>query len=645
MTGITHGFGRFLIALLATTTIVSSQQLHEQIFLFAALVSLVIARILLAQKSYDNLGAALIGIMIPTIPWVGAHVLLGVALSFFALRTRPPREVTKYSPEDSLLWIAPLMGFLIGSVAGELSAAFSLFDPVTQGLASNLRLDGVARVADLVRSVVDVQIVSWHLLARVLLAGCFVGFLSGNGGLTRTLVKWLQSSAFLSALFVLLQWVGGLSFRLPNQTALWDSLGRPSGLLTDPNSLGLVMALVLWIVFLVRPLSFSSLMPNALWTASIVLAGIFSGSRTFLLSAGILLLLIIWRRANRVHASPRVNGTVLVFTLVFSVIVVGITLVDANSGLVGQLAASESLPMGIRRGVAALSLLRLEETFMSRTVFIEFVREIGRGHWIFGIGADRFIDYVPLVGAERNLVRGWRDNSNNLYLGILTELGVLGGITFVLAIISRVIRDGSGVDLHLGTSRKVYYVGAVVMLGVLGLTGPHTDFVEVLLLVSALVAITTESRYLFLPTYRILAVIALFAGVIASGFHEQGVYGWNDTPYGAARWLSHNARVELECTNATPEGLHARFKVQPRYVPQTEPLRLSIATELGSTQEISLYSGSNHEIMIPCVRAGENFFAQVVTRPAWSPYRAWPKVSGDRRILGVEQIFEPDSSG
>jgi hypothetical protein len=492
------------------------------------------------------------------------------------------------------------------------------------------------------------------LAQRVLCAALLISFFSGNskvdsessnGEMTLAFVKWLKRGTLILALYVLGQYLvalysGGMAssaqfWRLPNQTALWDSLGRPSGLVTDPNALGLVLAFTLWIAFLVPV---PGRLPG-LWSALLIIAGVVSGSRTFLLSIGLLLALSAWAKQRRKLLWGALSAAILA--------VIMTTLLDSYSGIVGQLVASDNLPMGLRRGVAALSLYRLEETFMSRGIFFDLASAIGGGHWLFGVGADRFIDYVPLVGAELNLVRGWKDNSNNLYVGIITELGIVGACVFITAILGRRVRYAvpqvESQRVRLNHSGKVSALWCLVMLGVVACTGPHTDFIEVLLLVGCLVAITTEQRSLSARLTGGVACAALTLGIIASWHHEQGVYGWSDSATGATRWLSHRARIAGRCQRGPDGGSRVVFLFRPQYIPQSEPLRVVLTVAAQTSQEYLFRSSEVTEVAVSCSLEDDNLtseqvFVNVSTSPAWSPYRAWPRVSGDRRILGVQQI-------
>ena len=125
----------------------------------AALLMLVVARVGfarvgLAQDSYDRLGASCLGIALAVLPWVGTHVLLVPMLSFFALRSEPSAACAAVNGRaDGIGWVVPFLGFLLGTVLGELVRATVLHDSVSSGDAigvlTGLRIDGVMRVVDM----------------------------------------------------------------------------------------------------------------------------------------------------------------------------------------------------------------------------------------------------------------------------------------------------------------------------------------------------------------------------------------------------------------------------------------------------------------------------------------------------------------
>jgi hypothetical protein len=644
---ISQVIGRIVMALCALVPWIAITDGLERTVVTATAFIIGAARVGMSQSSYNRAGASCLGLALPLVPWIGAHVLLVPVLAFFALRSSSQSGVLDDSNAGAtgIRWISPFLGFLFGTVLGELVCATGLGGALPVGVFAEVRVDGVMRAIDLARAIFEVHLPTVAMAVRVLCAALVISWFASSSDTVHAFVKWLKRGCVVLALYAVGQYLAarysgnlasaGVFWKLPNQTPLWDSLGRPSGLVTDPNALGVVLALTLWIVFLVQ-------IPERLgrlWSALLVIAGVVSGSRTFLVSIALLLPLMAWYQGRKKLLWGALGAAFLAVVLVTSL--------DRYSGLVAQLVASEGLPMGVRRGVAALSLVRLEETFMSRGIFLDLASALGAGHWFFGVGADRFIDYVPLVGAELNVVRGWKDNSNNLYVGIITELGIAGACLFIIALFGRRVRCVES-QLYsqrkvVNRSRKVCALWCVMMLGIVACTGPHTDFIEVLLLVGCLVAITTEPRCVSARVVCGTACAAVVLGVIASWHHEQGVYGWGTSATGATRWLSHSAKISARCERTPQGGSRAILLLRPQYIPQSEPLRVVLRVAAQASQEYFFRSSEVREVVVSCSIEDENLtseeiFVYVSTSPAWSPYRAWPRVSGDRRILGVQQV-------
>jgi hypothetical protein len=517
--------------------------------------------------------------------------------------------------------------YLFGNVLGEAAVAFGLHGSGTPGILHRVQIDGFARVVDIARALCDVHIPSWELLARVLLLVSVIDFF-GSGILPR---RWFATGLLVgssvAAVVAIIQWFGWLPLELPNQTPFWTSLGRVAGLASDPNALGVVMALSLWSLVLVRPeLMFGASRPVFLWIALVIVAGVVSGSRTFLLGLVVLCGALSWQRSRRLFIAGL--GAL-------AVSVSCVSMLDAIALLPAMQDAQSWLPQGIVRGVSALSLYRVSETFGSRSLFLDLATAVGRNHWLYGLGADRFREYVPLVGVQSGMISKWTDNANNFFLGLLVELGVFGFATVMVACSARTL------DRSVGLLGVWMCAALAVMLS----TGPHTDFIEVVILVGFVVAVISTPRVGFNSRLVPLGVVAGFLGIIASLWREQGAYTWWEYRGDAVRWLSHRAQIELVCEDSqqgaggvTSIAPIARTVLEPMYIPQNESLTVLCSTSAGDAQELVFATKQRKELQVPCRQVGERTLVTVATQPPWSPYRAWPRRSGDRRILGVQQI-------
>jgi hypothetical protein len=561
-----------------------------------------------------------LGVLTPLVAWVGPQLLLGVGLLFFLLR--PSGLNNKIS---SLLWAAPFGVYLLGGLIGELLHALDLGGAFSSSFLATVQVDGAARIVDVWRSLCGAQIHSLAFFSRAVLFMCIVTFVSTHREHGERFVQGVLIGAGVSAAFTLVQWFGFLPVTLPNQTSFWTTIRRVGGLMTDPNALGVVMGLSLWAWALLTVRQGRALTRiDYLWLLLVALAGIVAGSRTFIILVVFLLAALVWGYRRRLFIVFAARGVLIVAL---------ITLLDIYSTLGQRVEESVVLPEGIKRGVLALSLDRAKDTFSSRTLFLELARVVGSEHRLFGIGADRFREYVPLAGAHSGLVRGWTDNANNLYMGVLVELGIIGGLLMLLMIVGRT---------RNAEPRQRWFAGwLLVTLAVVMCTGPHIDFIEVLLIVACLIGCVTAAVPLSPALLRVACIVALVAGVVGSLGREHGVYPWSESSDEVKRWLSNRAMVEVIClNNPITQVAEANLLLQARYIPTRGPLRVSVLEGGQEHLEALLPSQERQSISIPCKEQGERRLFTLVTRPAWSPYRAWPGQSGDRRLLGVEQFVK-----
>lgn len=654
-----------LLAIIAAFRIATRMEVHATL---VAISALSLSRVTIGPKNFHKIALSALGLLLPLIPWIGANFMLVTWLSFFALSSsvRGAKKMCARSPRF-LLWLSPLLAYTAGSLIAELLSLSLGRGAGDVGALLGVPIDGWARAIDIIRAVCAVHLPSIYIITRLtllaLVVDLFTVYDDSHSDAIESRALFLKSLKFgilisIGYLFAQFSWrqlaqygfIDLPSFSLPNQTALWDSLGRLSGLFSDPNALGIALGLTLWVYFLANGSGSTRSPRSSFWLPILsVVAGLVSGSRSFILACLPLFMLLACRRW-------RARVVLFYLIVIISSAIVGSSTLDNFSGVVDRLVAIDGVPTGIKRLVTALSLSRIGDTLMSRGVFLEFAREISDGFVLFGVGADHFIDYVPLVGAKLNLANGWRDNSNNFFVGIVCELGLVGLIAFLVSISGR--RIAGGVN-------RSHAVVALLVLLLLGCTGPHTDFIEVLILVGFIVGVTTEPRDLC--KLRAKAAIAIYftavfslacLGLVAASFREQGVYPWglNGRLHGGlqsrevgspevSRWLAHRSVIALRCADGETVK---RVKIRARYIPQREPLRVRFGVlgggDKGSTGEVLLTGPDPVEIQVRCtLEEGVNSlisrdFIWLRVSPAWSPYRAWPGRSGDRRILGVEQV-------
>lgn len=562
---------------------------------------------MISKRGATPRAALLLGLATPLLPCAAPNLFLPLAC-VFALSLSPSHQLWRH-----LVWVSPFLAYLFGSLGFEIISSVPDLLSITASSPERLR--------DIAVSLIQTQAPSWTYMSRVLVFALLVGALSQDGKARGNYLRGVWYGGIVASAFVILQAIDLAPFTPLGQTSFWSAINRLAGTMSDPNALGVFLGLVLWIVTIL--VSQKQLSPQAAvgGVPIIVVSGFLSGSRSFALSAGLLLVCLAWShfRSLRYWA---IAGAVSLVTL--------ISVLDSRTSLVQDIASSSGVPEGIRRTVTSLSLPRIEESLYSRSVFLSLSVAMMKSAPLFGVGPERYRGQVTAVAEKANIpLNGWTDNSNNFYLGIIAELGIIGLLAFLLSALAR--RFKTEVEAPYGKM-------AIASFGVLLLTGPHTDFPEVLALSAALVAYATTSSPVLSQT-RIRTIGLLFGvGCLAPSWRECGVFDWQKTNLGVHRWLSNHAHIIAPCseTEATPS---ATFTVRPEYIPTKEPLRVTFQTS-DSSAELSFDTQEIKSVRLPCPPHLTTVRAVVDTRPAWSPYRAWPGRSSDRRILGVQQFMD-----
>jgi hypothetical protein len=425
-----------------------------------------------------------------------------------------------------------------------------------------------------------------------------------------------------AALVTVAQYVGLFTVVLPNQTAFWTGINRLSGTFSDPNAQGIFLAVAPFLIF--AGLERRAASRWFVWTLSslIVVAGLLSGSRSFVLAAMLALLAGVWMISRRL---------LLLSLLAGCVFVAGVSLLDLYTPWFEQLLSSAFVPEGARRVLMTCSLVRVSESFFSRSVFFILGRGLFDHFPVFGVGLDQFRYYVPALVDQLGLnIPGWVDNSNNFYLGLLTELGLLGTLLFVLTARGRVVAKDRGV---------VCLVGLFVLVSVL-VTGPHLDFPEVLFLSAGLVAVSTRTRAVTWTHTVTFACIGIIVGVLGVLTREQGGYLWESRHGSFEQWLTPAAEISVACSC---KGF-AEVALESAYVPQTSSLAVSVRASNGELRHLNFTAPEIQQVVFRCTETDAYAYEyhpgtmtlSITTSPGWSPVRAWPGRTSDTRMLGVK---------
>jgi hypothetical protein len=482
---------------------------------------------------------------------------------------------------------------------------------------------------DLSRSFLDVWGASWRWLFRLGILSLTIKTFQKHHleAETYSIAKGIWMGAVIASLYVVLQWFGFQVIVLSNQTDWWTSIRRLSGLAVDPNAQGLVFGLALWIRALLYNRSeatrsaafFETVMPVIL----VCIGGILTGSRTFFLVAGFLLMAFAIRRSTR---------TVLVLIASIVAFSTFVTMLDVFFNLEFLLHDRSWMPEGLGRILRSVSLIRISETLSSRLIFWNLALSVAQDHWFYGLGADRFIKYVTLYALRDVSLGSWVDNANNFYLGLLAE----GGIGAVLGFIVSVI----GYRFYAG-SKDFMAIFCVMMIFTILLVGPHIDFIEVLMLVGLLIGTFTRERRIAHRINKPIGILLLMLGFMVPHFRELGVYSWEyEGPSRATRWIAPYATLQIPChTNETTGENMAELVLRTSYAPSAAQLTTQIVAEGNEQKTIELFPGMPHAAQFVCAKEKGLLALEVSTNIGWRPAKVWPKRTSDNRVLAVQQVF------
>lgn len=563
------------------------------------------------------------GFLLCTCGWLGSDVLLvSCFISLWLL--------SKWSTSEEPRWasapLRPLFLFGCGAFAAEIwissgapGRLASVYHP-TSLIESYM-------FQDLVRSFLDVWGASWRWLFRVGVLSLTMKTFQRLETETCSIARGIWMGAVIASLYVGLQWFGFQIIVLPNQTDWWTSIRRLSGLASDPNAQGLVFGLALWI----RALLFhrsertgsSGFLETGIPIILVCIGGILTGSRTFFLVAGFLLIAFAVRRSVR---------TVLV--LIASIVAFSsfVTMLDIFFNLDFLLHDRSWMPEGLGRILRSVSLIKISETLSSRLIFWNLALSVAQDHWFYGLGADRFIKYVTLYALRDASLGSWVDNANNFYLGLLAE----GGIGAVLGFIVSVI----GYRFYAGP-KDFMATFCVMMIFSILLVGPHIDFIEVLMLVGLLIGTFTRERRIAQRISKPIGILLLMLGFMVPHFRELGVYSWEyEGPNRATRWIAPYATVQIPChTNETTGENMAELVLRTSYTPSVAQLTTQIVAQGNERKTIELSPGMPHAAQFVCAQEKELLALEVSTNIGWRPAKVWPKRTSDNRVLAVQQVF------
>lgn len=562
-----------------------------------------------AHDRRDRWCGSLWGASIPLLPWLGETAIVAVSIGMVCVVGRSRLRLRR------AVWIAPMLCMSAGAVMAEVARlAPEYFGAVA--------LDDFARARGAMAGFLDTHAHSLRYFSHLVMFGLVVALFEGVPDVFRGVRRGLGIGVACAALVTVAQFFDLLTGVVPNQSAFWSGINRLSGSFSDPNAQGIFLAVAPFLIF--GGTEGSARGRWFVWALSVLMAcaGLLSGSRSFVLALILALLAGVWMFSRRLLFFSLLAGCVFV---------AGVSLLDLYAPWFEQWLSGSFIPEGGRRVLMTCSLSRVSESFFSRGVFFVLGRELFDHFPLFGVGVDRFRFYVPALVERLGLnISGWVDNSNNFYLGLLTELGLLGTFLFVLTVRGRTLaREREALCL----------VGLFVLASVL-VTGPHLDFPEVLFLSAGLVAASTRPRAIrgmHTVTFACVGLVVGFAGVFT---REQGGYLWESRQGRFEQWLSPAAVVSVACSC---EGM-AELALESSYVPKASPLVVSVRASNGEVRELSFTAPEAQKVTFRC-RETESLShdhhpgtitLSITTVPGWSPARAWPGKTSDTRTLGIK---------
>ena len=433
----------------------------------------------------------------------------------------------------------------------------------------------------------------------------------------RGLELGLGVSTVLTTLMLIFPELSNLS----HQDAFWTALNRAAGTFSDPNAFGIFVVLVLP-VLVWRAQEASSVRKNYLYALLSVwlVLGAYSGSRSFFLGLG-LYGLCYFAALGRKQVY-RAVAMLLVVVCAFNLVA------EYNPSTISV--ATKGLPQGLARLLDSISISNVDTTFFSRMAFWRIGWEMWLNNFFFGIGFEHFRDFVPEYARQLGLGIGtWTDNSNNFYLGLLAETGILGGIALVLSV----------AGLRWRSDKNDRFLQAPMLaLVILLVFGPHFSFDEVVVLGALLLSLTCDFRpWRWSPVSYAVAALMVAGIILKSSLVSRGFYHWEQEAGQWQRWTSRTANGLAACDERGSARISIRA-LNPDI--QTHPLTARAAAAGQVPQTFQLKNSDWHDVEFICPVLETVGAGRLPIRYSLEVDRLWvPKKFGqsaDGRMLGLQ---------
>ncbi len=551
----------------------------------------------------DRYYAALLGVGIACIPAFGPGTLYAV-LSLTLLATDFRKELRWIYPFFSVClswWFAACFyEFTLGDYQPFASPGFPLLTRLSAGL-------------DWLRLFPPLYVTLALEASRFLLLAAMISWFSANTPRRSIFLHGLMWSLTLACLLFFLQLTGLVVF--PNQNSFWSGTQRWSASFSDPNAFGIFFALSLPLLLTHA----SSILMRVVLGLSFIFVGSLSGSRSFVLGIAIAALAWLWfRKRSWFYATLVIALCVLVGINLFAL--------QAPEMFVSWV---NSLPRGIERAMYTVVADSALQALHSRSLFFAYGLHAWLDNPALGVGLGGFRGVVPIYAQHLGEAFGWTDNANSFYLGILAELGLLGGLLFLWSARNFARRFSVRADAF---APRVMLLTLAVLLVI----GPHLQFDEVLLLsafgLGSLFALreqeTRDTRGSFVPLICAMAVV-----LVGASSKVYGMYAWAmDSQGNYTRWSRAQSRFSLPCENAA-----ARLYLRSTY-------KRAVTVELrhaAGSESFMLRPLQVEAISLQCPPGARRLPIRLRSNPAWS---ARLQGSGDSRVFGVQVIFGPKIS-
>lgn len=413
----------------------------------------------------------------------------------------------------------------------------------------------------------------------------------------------------------------GISTAMPAPGAFWAPLRRISATFSDPNAFGVACVVLLPLMF-EHSRQCSQRLRIFIRAVVLVCVGLvfFSGSR-----AGALGLMLVGAFALVRRRYAALAGGILLVLFVCL-----LNLSPATQAFF----VSPTMPESIRRVANGMVLSNAAQTLFSRGLFLEIsTRLLASNLWV-GIGLERYRDFVvPLSFGREGVLPLWTDNSNNFYLGITVELGLLGVLC----------------GLGVGVLFRMRQLSSRLMRVTLGsfllllLFGPHIEFPEVAALSAILLALTVEPRprtkYLGL---LIAGAIGLLPAIALKGYFGQyGFHGWEQDGSRYFRWTGVRAQGWVRCV---AQATSTELLIRAPQASVSSPVEVAVAPLGLPGETLTVANDAIQSILVPCPNQPQELFVPYRVSIK-RPYFPWGrKLSGDARVFGVQVIANDPSA-